>query len=105
MKRETSGKKFRQKVKKMKQWIRTNRHLRQEEFLKAIRSKLLGHYRYYGITDNYDRMKAYQTETTKLMEKWLNRRSQRKSFTRERFSEVIKKWQLPKPRIYVDIYK
>ncbi|THF72123.1 hypothetical protein E6C55_33455 [Cohnella fermenti] len=24
----------------MKQWIRTNRHLRQEEFLKAIRSKL-----------------------------------------------------------------
>ncbi|THF72122.1 hypothetical protein E6C55_33450 [Cohnella fermenti] len=70
----------------MKQWIRTNRHLRQEEFLKAIRSKLLGHYRYYGITDNYDRMKAYQTETTKLMEKWLNRRSQRKSFTRERSS-------------------
>ncbi|THF72415.1 group II intron reverse transcriptase/maturase [Cohnella fermenti] len=105
VKRETSGKKFRQKVKKMKQWIRTNRHLKQEEFLKAIRSKLLGHYRYYGITDNYDRMKAYQTETTKLMEKWLNRRSQRKSFTRERFSEVIKKWQLPKPRIYVDIYK
>ncbi|MEK4005430.1 group II intron reverse transcriptase/maturase [Paenibacillus sp. FSL H3-0333] len=104
VKRKTSGKKFRQKVKAMKSWVRWNRHLKQEEFLGVIRSKLSGHYRYYGITDNSQKMKAYYMQTLDLIYKWLNRRSQRKSYTRERFYEVLKEFKLPKPRIYVNIY-
>ncbi|QJD83401.1 group II intron reverse transcriptase/maturase [Cohnella herbarum] len=105
VKRKTSGKKFRQKVKAMKTWIRFNRHIQQQEFLKTIRSKLSGHYRYYGVTDNFSKMKSYYFQTINLMFKWLNRRSQRRSFTRERFYEIIKDFRLPKPRIYVNIYE
>lgn len=104
VKRKTSGKKFKQKVKAMKSWIRFNRHMEQQEFLKIIRSKLSGHYRYYGVTDNFDKMKSYYIQTINLMFKWLNRRSQRRNVTRERFYEVLKDFKLPKPRIYVNIY-
>lgn len=104
VKHKTSGKKFKQKVKAMKEWIRFNRHMEQEAFLRTIRTKLMGHYRYYGITDNSERIRAYYFQTIKLMYKWLNRRSQRKSFTKERFFEVLKDFILPKPRIYVNIY-
>jgi RNA-directed DNA polymerase len=64
-----------------------------------IRAKLAGHYRYYGITDNYERMYAFNSLTVNLVLKWLNRRSQRKSFMKDRFFEV-----LPRPHIYVNIY-
>lgn len=104
VKRKTSGKKFKQKVKTMKTWIKFNRHMEQKEFLKIIRSKLAGHYRYYGITDNSEKMQAYYFITIKLMFKWLNRRSQRRSFTWERYNEILKEFKLPKPRIYVNIY-
>lgn len=104
VKRKTSGKKFRQKVKAMKTWMRLNRHMEQRELLKVLRSKLSGHYRYYGVTDNYDKMKSYYFQTLNLMYKWLNRRSQRQSFTRERFYEVLNDFKLPKPRIFVNIY-
>lgn len=104
VKRKTSGKKFKQKVKAMKSWVRMNRHMDQEEFLDVIRSKLSGHYRYYGITDNSQKMKSYYMQTLDLVYKWLNRRSQRKSFTRERYYEVLKGFELPRPRIYVNIY-
>jgi group II intron reverse transcriptase/maturase len=104
VKRKTSGKKFKQKVKAMKSWVRMNRHMDQEEFLDVIRAKLSGHYRYYGITDNSQKMKSYYMQTLDLMYKWLNRRSQRRSFTRERYYEVLKGFGLPRPRIYVNIY-
>jgi RNA-directed DNA polymerase len=104
VKRQTSGKKFKQKIKAMKTWIRFNRHMEQVEFLKTIRSKLTGHYRYYGVTDNYEKMHAYYFLTIQLIYKWLNRRSQRKSFSKERFFEVLKDFKLPRPHIYVNIY-
>ncbi len=103
-KRKTSGKKFKQKVKAMKTWIKVNRHMEQKAFLKTLRDKLRGHYRYYGITDNFEKIHAYYFITINLMFKWLNRRGQRKSFTKERFFEVLKDFRIPKPRIYVNIY-
>jgi len=104
VKRKTSGKKFKQKVKAMKTWIKVNRHMEQKAFLKTLRAKLTGHYRYYGITDNFEKIHAYYDITINLMLKWLNRRSQRKSFTKSRFFEVLKDLKIPKPRIFVNIY-
>jgi len=104
VKRKTSGKKFKQKVKAMKTWIKMNRHMEQKAFLKTLRAKLMGHYRYYGITDNFDKIHAYYDITINLMLKWLNRRSQKKSFSKERFFEVLNVFKLPKPSIYVSIY-
>jgi len=52
VKRKTSGKKFKAKVKAFKEWLKTERHQDVKEIMKTIRAKLIGHYRYYGITDN-----------------------------------------------------
>lgn len=104
MKRKTSAKKFKQKMKALKTWIKYNRHMEQEAFLKAIRAKLSGHYQYYGITDNSRKIASYYYHTTRLMYKWMNRRSQRRSFTQERYKEVLQNFRLPKPRIHVNIY-
>lgn len=104
VKRKTSGKKFKQKVKAMKLWIKMNRHMEQEEFLKIIRAKLTGHYRYYGITDNSWMIRNYYRLTLGYIFKWRNRRSQRRSFTWEEFFGFLDKLRLPKPRLYVNIY-
>jgi len=72
--------------------------------MKTIKSKLIGHYNYYGITDNSKSMRIYEYEILKILYKWLNRRSQRKSYTYEQFYQMIKSYELPYPKIKVNIY-
>jgi len=51
--------------------------------MEKVELKLRGHYAYYGVTDNYRGVARFHREVTKLYE-WLNRRSQRRSYTRTR---------------------
>ena len=104
VKRKTSKKKFSAKVKEMKIWIRDHRHLKVKEMIKQINIKLRGHYQYYGITDNGYSIKLFMRCTNKLLWKWLNRRSERKSYNSEEFTEMIKQNPLLEPKIYVNIY-
>jgi hypothetical protein len=69
-----------------------------------MRVKLLGHYRYYGVTDNSQTLNQFYDEVLKLLYKWLNRRSQRKSFDWDKFDLFLARYPLPKPKIYVSIY-
>lgn len=105
VKRKTSRKKFRQKIKAFDEWMKRERHKKVRDTLPIIRAKLLGHYRYYGTTDNYDSIRAFTHLALKSMYKWLNRRSQRKSFNKSEFYETLERCQLPKPKIYVNIYE
>lgn len=104
VKRKTSRKKFKAKVKAFKLWLRAVRNLGTEEIMKAVRRKLIGHYTYYGITDNSQMMDTYRFQVSKLLFKWLNRRSQRRSFSFEKFNLFLKRNPLPVPKIYVNIY-
>jgi group II intron reverse transcriptase/maturase len=104
VKRKTSSKKFRQKVKALKSWIRLNRHMEQEMFLKTIRAKLRGHYQYYGITDNSKAIGNFYWRTLWLIYRWRNRRSQRRSYTQDQYFNAVKLWKLPTPRICVSVY-
>ncbi len=76
-----------------------------KELMKALRIKLIGYYRYYGITDNSNALYRYGRAVNKLLFKWLNRRSQRKSFEWDKFEKLLAKYPLPPPRIYVNIYE
>lgn len=104
VKRKTSKKKFNAKVKEMKIWIKEHRYLKTTEMIRQINIKLRGHYQYYGITDNGYSISLFQECTNKLLWKWLNRRSGRKSYTSEEFTEMLKQHPLLKPKIYVNIY-
>ncbi len=104
VKRKTSRKKYHAKIKQIKEWIRNNRNTPIAEQVKSLRLKLLGHYRYYGITDNYRAIRNYQDSVYRLWYKWLNRRSQRKGFNWDKFCLFCQLNRLPNPKIYVNIY-
>jgi RNA-directed DNA polymerase len=105
VKRKTSRKKYQASILRCKEWIKRNRHMPVKELMKALRVKLIGYYHYYGITDNSNALYRYMREVNKLLYKWLNRRSQRKSFAWDKFENLLVKYPLPLPRIYVNIYE
>jgi len=104
-KRKTSMKKYRSKIKDFKGWMKTHRHDKLEETVKTIRQKLRGHYQYYGMTHNFQSMAKFKQEIMKILFKWLNRRSQKKSFTKEQFFQFLKRNPLPEPKIYHSNYR
>ncbi len=104
VKRKTSRKKFKAKIKEFKIWIKENKHTKVRELIKMVNTKLRGHYQYYGVTDNYERIHNFMFCINKLLWKWLNRRSQRRSYTSEEFAQMLKHYPLLTPKIYVNIY-
>ena len=104
VKRRTAKKKYRTKLTEMNQWLKRNRHLRLKDLTDELNQKLRGHYQYYGVTDNFDSINKFWFETQRMLFKWLNRRSQRRSYTWDGFNEMIKFFPLARPRIYCNIY-
>lgn len=104
VKRKTSKKKFKQKIQEFKLWIKANRCLPIEEIIEIVRKKLVGHFNYYGITDNFHNIRKFRWIILGYLFKYLNRRSQRKSMTWDEFERLMKATKMPKASIKVDIY-
>lgn len=98
---KTSGKRLRSKLKKLKQWMR---RVRNRYKLKVIWQRccaiVRGHIQYYGVSFNVKQMQAYVYQVERIAFKWLNRRSQRKSFSWEKFRLFIAKHPLPSIKIH-----
>lgn len=62
-----------------------------------------GHYQYYGVSDNMRGLRRYQCAAGRILFKWLNRRSQRRSVTWERFRGILAR-ETPRPRIVHNFY-
>lgn len=103
-KRKTSKKKFKQKVQEFKVWIKQNRNKPLKEIMGTVKRKLIGHYNYYGITDNIKSLYGYAYAVRTLLMKWLNRRSQKKSYNSTGFNQMLSVYKLPLPSIKVNIY-
>lgn len=73
------------------------------EMMRYAKRHLQGHIAYYGVSGNSRSIRKYVYNVSRLLFKWLNRRSQRKSFNWARFSEVLKRW-LPPVRIMHNLY-
>jgi group II intron reverse transcriptase/maturase len=104
VKRKTARKKFQMKLKELNIWIKRNRHLRLKELTGKLNIKLRGHYQYYGVTDNSKCIANFLYEAQRLLFKWLNRRSQKKSYTWDGFNQLLKVFPLAKPHIYCNFY-
>jgi hypothetical protein len=105
MKRKTSRKKFTAKVKAFKEWLKKARTQRTAEIWESVKSKLAGHYAYYGITDNSPGINRFAREVKLLLFKWLNRRGKRGCLSWERFIEMTNRFPLPAPRTKVNVYQ
>ena len=55
----------------------------------TLAAKLRGHFQYYGISGNSAKIVEFYRMTTKLVHKWLNRRSQKEKINRDELTEYI----------------
>jgi len=107
VKRKTSKKKFNKKVKEMNIEIREKvvvMGLPIKDVSKWLNQVLTGYFHYYGITDNSESLYRFVFKIRLILFRWLNRRSQKKSFNWDSFNDLLKDFPLVKPKIYVSIY-
>jgi group II intron reverse transcriptase/maturase len=103
--RKTAMKKFRAKIKDMKLWLKKIRNqIPTKEWWKILEAKLRGHFQYYGVSGNYPAIKRYYTLVIKLVHKWLNRRSQKKSMSWSKLYNYLTLYPLPQPSIKHNFY-
>ena len=99
-KRRTNKKKFREAVKKFKEWIKEARNWPLKMILSSLRKKLRGYWNYYCVQSNAKMVSRYLRAITQLTYKWLNRRSQRKSYNWTKFyRHWLTDWEIPKPKV------
>jgi hypothetical protein len=99
VKLRTSRKKFRQSLANFTEWCRENRGIPIRKLLKTLNSKLRGHYNYYGVIGNYESLHKFFRHAMRIFKKWLNRRSQRKSFNWKKFQMMLNRHRIERPRI------
>jgi group II intron reverse transcriptase/maturase len=98
LKRVTSRKKMRAKLRSVKTEMRRRWHLSIPEQGRWLASVLAGHCRYYAVPDNIRALHAFREVVIRLWLKALRRRSQRSRMTWERMRRLADRW-LPLARI------
>ena len=104
VKRCTSMKKFRLKLRQYTEWIRKARSdFPTGKLMRKAKSRIQGHLNYYAITDNCKMCVSYNYWLTGITFKWLNRRSQRRSYNWKEFRQMLENIKWPGVRIKVDL--
>jgi RNA-directed DNA polymerase len=75
-----------------------------KQFWAVFCAKVRGHLRYYGVSFNIRALSVFVYQAVRVAYKWLNRRSQRRSFTWETFRAFIKRHRLPRRAVYHALY-
>jgi group II intron reverse transcriptase/maturase len=101
----TSGQRLRSKLKKVNQWAKAIRNQHPlKEIWRQLCIKLEGHIRYYGVSHNNKNVEIFRYKTERVMFKWLNRRSQKRSFNWEKFQLFLALNPLPPVKIYHKLF-
>lgn len=100
VKRRTSRKKYQAKLKELQVWLKKDRHQqRGGEILRSAKRRLEGHLNYYAVTDNSRMCHCFARQLERTLWKWLNRRSQRRSYNWQEFKAVLDWVRWPTVRI------
>ncbi|WP_066193613.1 group II intron reverse transcriptase/maturase [Gracilibacillus timonensis] len=105
VKRKTSRKKMQAKLKQCNQWLRSIRNQGSGVIMDKVQRAMRGYYNYYCITDNSRAVEEFRYQIKRIVFKWFNRRSQRKSFDWEKFQLFLRRFPIPKPKVKVNIYE
>jgi group II intron reverse transcriptase/maturase len=96
----TSKKKFQLALAALLSWIKKERSkLGTAALLTKLKQKLQGHWNYYGVSGNYEMLSKFNSQACRLVFKWLNRRTQKKSCNWAGFKEMLSYFKVPRPRI------
>lgn len=95
---KTQRDKLAKKIQEFTEWIKLNRaRMNRKEIWSIVAAKLRGHYNYYGYYCNRGKLVLYYRSVIGALFKWLNRRSQKKSFTWGEFKGLLSREPLPLP--------
>lgn len=102
---KTSGKRMRTKLKRVNEWAREVRNKYQLMLIWAMFcKKLKGHIGYYGVSFNDSCVSAFLDKAVRILFKWLNRRSQKKSFDWAKFELFLQRYPPPKVRVVHSLF-
>lgn len=103
---KTSKENFARKLKGIKEWLKEVRNLlKLNDWWPILKAKLTGHFNYFGISGNSRSIRQFRHRVKLLALKWMNRRSQKKSMTWEKYDLYLERHPLPEARICFSLYK
>lgn len=93
IKRRTCPIRFKKKLAEITKFIKKHRH--DKDIILVIKSKVVGYLGYFAINDNLKRAAQFLNEVRYMLFKWLNRRSQRRSYDWKGFIALMDKLEFP----------
>ena len=100
----TSQKKMKAKKQAVKEWLKGNIHGKPSDTIELLNRKIAGHYRYYGISGNYQGLLNFYRFVVSAFYKALTRRSQRSYLSWKRYQSLLEKHPIAAPKIYVSVW-
>lgn len=105
VKLKTSSKRIGSKLRNVKMWMIKFRHkYKLKKLWEKFCIKLAGHIRYYGISFNTKAVHMFINEAVRIFFKWINRRSQRRSITWDKFNRFRTLYPLPSVKVYHSLF-
>jgi len=105
VKRKTSQKRFRRALADLHQGLHQEHKVRQfPDLWQALARKMRGHFHSFGVTDNSRALYRFARTVPHCLCQWLNRRSQRRSFTWESFCRDRARHPFPQPGPVISLY-
>jgi len=104
MKCKTRRASLRRAIQSVTDWCRRYRHRPVKDQHAALSRRLRGHFNYFGVSGNFRSLLLLVEAVERSWYKWLRRRSQRSRLTWERYSALLERFPLPRPRITVRIW-
>jgi group II intron reverse transcriptase/maturase len=101
--RKSDGKRLAKKLKALNARLRALRMQGGNAMVAFLVRHLRGHIQYYGASGNARWVSTYVYFAQRMLFKWLNRRSQKRSMNWKQFAAYIRPW-LPTVRIVHDLY-
>jgi len=102
--RKTEGSRMRKRLKELNHRLQALRTEGGAKMVKFVQQHLLGHFAYYGVRGNSRSVGEYSYRAMETLFKWLNRRSQKRSLTWEKYLHLLRHGLLPKPRLVHNLY-
>lgn len=95
--KRTARKSLRNSLKRFKLWCQENRHRQLPDLFKALNAKLRGYFNYFGVHGNLPSLAVFHYRAIQFVWKFLNRRSQRKSYNWEGFRQLLSEFGVVRP--------
>jgi RNA-directed DNA polymerase len=97
--KRTARKSLRNSLTRFKLWFKENRHRRLPDLFRLLNAKLTGYFNHFGVHGNLRSLEFFYYQIIRQMWKYLNRRSQRKSYNWDGFKQLLAQFGVVKPHI------